>query len=254
MTAVRCERRGAALWLTMNRPEKRNAINQAVIAGLTAGLREAAAPGLRAVVLTGAGEKAFCAGGDMQPGGGFQFDRERPTAPLGDLLRVALDCPLPIIARVNGDCLAGGMALLAMADMAIAATHARFGLPEVKVGLFPFQVLALLQDLVPWRVMTGWSLTGEMFDAVAAREAGLVNRIAAEGALDTVTQELIDLLAARSPAAIRRGKYALRAMAGMSVPERIAFAESQLPLMAQSEDAGEGMAAFNERRPPRWKD
>lgn len=254
MTAVRCERRGAALWLTMDRPEKRNAINQEVIAGLTAGLREAAAPGLRAVVLTGAGEKAFCAGGDMQPGGGFQFDHERPTAPLADLLRVALDCPLPIIARVNGDCLAGGMALLSMADMAISAAHARFGLPEVKVGLFPFQVLALLQDLVPWRVMTGWSLTGEMFDAVEAREAGLVNRIAAAGALDTATQELVDLLAARSPAAIRRGKYALRAMAGMSAPERIAFAESQLPLMAQSKDAGEGMAAFNERRAPQWKD
>lgn len=253
MTAIISERRGATLWLTINRPEKRNAINHDVIAGLSDGLRSAAHDaGVRAIVLTGAGDKAFCAGGDMQPGGGFQFDVENPHAPFADLIRLAQQCPLPVIARINGTCVAGGMALLCMADLAIVADHARFGLPEVKMGLFPFQVLALLENLVAPRIVREWCLCGNLFDAVAARAAGLVNHVVPADQLDARTDEMLAQLLANSPAAIRRGKYALRTMTAMSVADRLSFAESQLPLMALSADAKEGLAAFNEKRAPQW--
>lgn len=253
MTAVLQERRGAVLQFAINRPEKRNAINHEVIDGLTKGLKAAADdPGVRAVVITGVGEKAFCAGGDMQAGGGFSFDYERPQAPFADLLRAAHGCPLPIVARVNGACLAGGMGLLCMADLAVAADSATFGLPEVKVGLFPFQVLALLRDLVPARTINEWCMCGEPFDAETARVSGLVNHVVPADRLDEKVDWLLGRIVDKSLTAIRRGKYAIRAMAQMNFAASIAFAESQLPLMALSSDAKEGLAAFNAKRKPRW--
>ena len=176
--AVLHEKRGAAFWITLNRPEKHNAINNGVIAGISAGISAAIADGdVRAIVLTGAGDKAFCAGGDLAPGGGFNFDFSQPRTAYGNLMRQAQNCPLPIIAAVNGVCVAGGMGLLVMVDMAVAVEGARFGLPETKIGLFPMQVLSLMKDLVPMRILREWALSGEPFDATEAKAAGLLNHI-----------------------------------------------------------------------------
>lgn len=252
-SAVLLEKRGAAFWITLNRPDKRNAINQDVIDGMREGMRQAHAdPAMRAIVLTGAGEKAFCAGGDLQPGKGFAFDYATPNVAYADLLRQAKNATLPIVARINGVCMAGGMGLLCMADLAVAADHALFGLPEVKVGVFPMQVLSLLQDLVPQRVVREWCLSGEPFDAATALQHGLVNHVAAAGELDARTQWLLDRITDKSPTAIRRGKYAMRALGAMSFDEGIAFTESQIALLALTEDAREGLAAFNEKRKPVW--
>ena len=146
---LKIDKRGHALWLTIDRPAQRNAMNSAVIAGIREGLEQAHRDAdVRAVVLTGAGDKAFCAGADLAKGSGsFQFDPSRPHAELADLLRYAQTTALPLIARVNGHCLAGGMGFMGMCDLAVAAEHASFGLPEVKIGLFPAQVLAVLQHL-----------------------------------------------------------------------------------------------------------
>ena len=253
MKEVLLECRGAAFWITINRPEKRNAIHAGVVESIREGLRQAHAnPAVRAIVLTGAGEKAFCAGGDLQPGKGFAFDFSRPSIDYADLLRDAQNATLPIIARINGTCIAGGMGLLCMADMAVAADHALFGLPEVKVGVFPMQVLSLLQDLVPHRVVREWALTGEPISAQDALSAGLVNYVVNAQELDTKTQWLLDRLMDKSPTAIRRGKYAMRAMASMSFDQAIAYTESQIALLAMTEDAKEGLSAFNERRKPQW--
>lgn len=250
---VLLETRGQALWLTINRPDKRNALHAGVIAGLRDGLRQAHADAnVRAIVLTAAGEKAFCAGGDLQPGKGFVFDFSRPSVDYADLLREAQSATLPIIARVNGSCMAGGMGLLCMADMAVAADHALFGLPEVKVGVFPMQVLSLLQDLVPRRLVREWALTGEPFDAAQALEAGLLNHVVPMAQLDAKVDWLLDRLTGKSPTAIRRGKYAMRAIEAMSFEQAIAYTESQIGLLALTEDAREGLAAFNEKRPPVW--
>lgn len=254
MTVVVTERRGAALRITLNRPERRNAINAELLAGVSAGFRAALAdPAVRAVVLTGAGDKAFCAGADLAPGGSFDFDFAQPRSAYGDLLRLSQDCPLPIIAAVNGHCLAGGMGFLAMADIAVAVEGAKFGLPEVKIGLFPMQVMSLLGRLVPPRLVREWALTGELFDAGTARQAGLLNHVVASGDLEAKVDDLVAMLARRSPSAIRRGKYALQALQGMSFAEALAFAEGQIGLMTLTGDAREGLAAFNDKREPAFR-
>ena len=165
--SVLLEKRGQALWITINRPEKRNAINGDVIAGIARGYRMAHDDGeVRVIVLTGAGDKAFCAGADLQnTGGAFAHDFAKPNVDYADLLRLSQNATKPAIARVGGVCMAGGMGLLCMTDMAIAADHVIFGLPEVKVGVFPMQVLSLLQSIAPRRLVNEWAITGEPFDA-----------------------------------------------------------------------------------------
>ena len=253
MSAVRIERRDRVQWITLDRPQQRNAINGEVIDGIAEGFRRAQAdPEVRAIVLTGEGDKAFCAGGDLKPGTAFAFDVAEPTAPYANLLRLARNCPLPSVARINGACMAGGMGLLCMTDLAIAADHARFGLPEARLGLFPFQVLSLLKEQIGARILREYVLTGRTFGADEARSIGLINQVAPAADLDARLAELLDLLVSNSPTALRRGKYALRAIESMSFEQAIAFTESQLTLMAQSQDAHEGMAAFNEKRKPTW--
>jgi enoyl-CoA hydratase/carnithine racemase len=247
------DKRGHALWITINRPDKRNAINAEVIAGIRAGYRAAHADtDVRVIVLTGSGDKAFCAGADLQPGKGFAFDPARPNLDYADLLRDAQSATLPAIARINGVCMAGGMGLLCMTDMAVAADHVQFGLPEVKVGVFPMQVLSLLQQIAPRRSVREWALSGEPFDATQALRAGLVNHVVPAAELDAKLDWLVHRIVDKSPTAIRRGKYAMRAIEAMSFDQAIAYTESQIALLAMSEDAKEGLASFNEKRKPRW--
>lgn len=247
------ERRGHELWITINRPEKRNAINQAVIAGIREGYEQAHAdPNIRVIVLTATGDKAFCAGADLQPGKSFAFDFSQPNVEYADLLRLASGFTVPSIARVNGVCMAGGMGLLGMVDMAVAVDDVIFGLPEVKVGVFPMQVLSLMQRLVPQRVLREWCLTGEPFPAEEARLHGLVNHVVPRGELDEKVDWLIERLSDKSPTGIRRGKYAMRAIEGMTFEQAIAYTEIQIGTMALTEDAKEGLAAFNEKRKPQW--
>lgn len=251
--AVLHDKRGHAFWITINRPDKRNAINAEVIAGIRAGWRAAHAdPQIRAIVLAAAGEKAFCAGGDLQPGAGFAFDLSRPNIDYADMLREVQNATLPSIACINGVCMAGGMGLVAMTDLAVAADHALFGLPEVKIGLFPMQVMSLLQQLVPRRQVRLWSLSGEPFPAAEALDAGLVNFVVPAAELEAKVEWLLARIVDKSPTAIRRGKYALRAIEFMSFDQAIAYTESQIALLPMTEDGREGMASFNEKRKPVW--
>ena len=254
-TSVNLEKRGNAFWITINRPEKRNAINGDVVAGVAKGYRAAHDDAdIRVIVLTGAGDKAFCAGADLvNTGAAFAFDFAKPNVDYADLLRLAQNATKPSIARVNGVCMAGGMGLLCMTDLAVAAESAVFGLPEVKVGVFPMQVMSLLQDIAPRRLINEWALTGEPFDARTAQAAGLVNHVVPAAELDAKVEWLIGRLTDKSPTAIRRGKYAMRAIAAMSFDQAIAYTESQIALTAMTEDAREGLAAFAEKRKPAWK-
>ena len=251
--AVLIEKRGHALWITLNRPQRRNAINQDILAGVRRGYEQAHAdPEVRVIVLTGAGDQAFCAGADLQPGGAFNFDFARAGNDFADLLRLAKRSTLPSIARINGTCMAGGFGFLCMTDLAVASDTATFALPEVKVGVFPFQVLSLLQTMVAPRVVREWCLTGETFSAQTALAHGLINYSVAPAALDDTVNQLATSLANRSPSAIRLGKYALRAMGEMTFDAALAHAEGQIMLIAQTDDAKEGIAAFNEKRKPNW--
>src|ERR1700728_2491400 len=192
-SSVILEKRGQAFWITINRPEKRNAMNADVIAGISKGYRDAHDdPDVRVIVLTGTGDRAFCAGADLQhTGAAFAADFSKPNVPYADLLRLSQNATKPAIARVAGVCMAGGMGLLCMTDMAVAADHAIFGLPEVKVGVFPMQVLALLQSIAPRRVVNEWAITGEPFDAKTAQTAGLLNYVVPAAELDVTAERLI---------------------------------------------------------------
>lgn len=240
--------------LTLNRPHRRNALTDAVMRRLCTLFAQAGAdPGLRAILLTGSGDKGFCAGADLTPGDTpFKPDFSRVHTPFADLLRAAKNSVLPVIGRINGDCLAGGMGLLAVCDIAIAGAHARFGLPEVKIGLFPMQVVAVLRPLLAPRVLAELSYTGRLVTAAEALQLGLVGKVVQAGELDLAVEAVLAELRAASPAALRRGRYALRTMESMSFDEMIAFAETQIGPMALTEDAREGLAAFNERRKPVW--
>jgi enoyl-CoA hydratase/carnithine racemase len=249
-TVVKASRQDGRLVLTIDRPERRNALNAAVIGALQEALLHARVDEtVRAVVLTGAGDEAFCAGADLGADP-FAFDYATPTSAYADLLRTARTLNVPLIARVNGACMAGGMGLLAMCDLAIAARHAIFGLPEAKVGVFPMQVLAVLQAQVPQRCLAQLCLTGEPVDAARAREIGLVNEVADD--LDDAVERLLSRLLSNSPTALRRGLYAMKAMRSMSFEEAIAFGEGQIGLLAMTQDAREGLAAFKEKRKPQW--
>ena len=248
------ELRGHALWLTIDRPARRNAISADVIRGLSAGLARAQADdAIRAVVITGAGDKAFCAGADLSKGSGsFVHDPSRPHLEYADLLRQAWACSVPLIARVNGHCLAGGMGLAGLCDMVVAAEHASFGLPEVKIGVFPAQVLSVLQHLIGPRLLAELCLTGEPFDAHRAERIGLVNYVVPASELDAKTEWLVARVVDKSPTANRRGKAMMHAAFDMSFEQAISYLESQIVTLALTEDAKEGRAAFIEKRPPVW--
>jgi len=252
--ATRTERRDGALWVWIDREHRRNAINSAVLAGIGSAVQLASADrGIRCIVLTGAGEKAFCAGADLSDGTTtFQADADEPTTDFGRLLRLVRAAPVPLIARVNGACVAGGMALMAMCDLAVAAEHARFGLPEVKVGVFPMQVLVLLRGILAARHISELCLTGALIGAARAAEIGLVNEVAPAGKLDERIDALVAQLREASPGALRRGKAAMFAMETMAFAEALAFAEGQIALLASTGDAKEGLSAFNEKRKPLW--
>ena len=246
------DRRGAVLWLTIQREERRNAMSPAVLAGMSRAIEDAQSDrGVRAIVITGMGTKAFCAGADLQAAKTFVSDYSEPYASFALLLRRARASNVPLVARVNGACMAGGMGLLSMCDLAVAARHAVFGLPEVKVGVFPAQVLSVLQHLVPRRRLAEMCLTGEPLTSAEALEYGLVNYVDddVDAKLDWLLQRLLD----KSPAAIRRGLYTMKKIESMAFEESISFTESQIALFTLTEDAKEGQQAFKEKRKPEWK-
>lgn len=245
--------RGRVMWLTIDREESRNAIDGQVIEALRLALVDAEAnPSIHAVVLTGAGDRAFCSGADLQGSSPFAFDYSRPYQPFADLLRQARRCTVPLVARVNGACTAGGMGLLAMCDLAVASSSATFGLPEVKLGLFPALVLTVLQHQLPRRVLNELCLTGEALTAQRALDLGLVNHVAAPHALDARLATLLAQILDKSPAAIRRGLYTLKQLESLPFEQSAAFAESQVGLFALTDDAREGQQAFRDRRRPQW--
>jgi len=245
------ELRGPVLWLTITREERRNAMSHSVLAGMAQAIAQAQSDrSVRTIVVTGAGSKAFCAGADLQSAQAFTTDYSEPHGHLAQLLRVAKASYVPLIARVNGACMAGGMGLLAMCDLAVASSHAVFGLPEVKVGVFPAQVLSVLQHLIPRRTLVEMCITGEPISSAQALEYGLVNYV--DDDVDAKLAWLLARLLDKSPAAVRRGLYTMKKVESMAFEESMAFTESQIALFTLTEDAREGQKAFQEKRKPVW--
>ncbi len=250
------ERRGAVQWICINRPERRNAINADVVASIAAGIAAAAnATQTRAIVLTGTGDKAFCAGADLNKnvqGGAFDVDFSQPRHYIVDLFKQVIECRLPIIARVNGHVMAGGFGLLAACDMAVAADDIRFGTPESRIGLTPMMILPWMLRLIPPRKLQEMCITGEQFSAAEGLEWGVFNYVVPRTKLDTKTDWLLDRVVHKSPTAIRLGKQAFNSMRDMSLRDGLEYAQAMVPIMSSTQDAAEGIAAFQQKRDPDW--
>jgi enoyl-CoA hydratase/carnithine racemase len=242
--------------LTLNRPEARNALNQTVIRELGAALaRLEGDVEARVVVIRGAGERAFCAGADLKDmfRTGSILDAREQYAGLAQILEAIPRMRTPVIARVHGHALAGGCGLAAACDVVIAADDAVFGLPEIRLGLLPLMVLApILRTASPRRVLE-LVLTGRELPAPEALEIGLVTRVVPRAELDRVVGEVTRTLAGLSPATVALGKEAFYRALELPYAQALAHLRDLLTIVARSEDAQEGIAAFLEKRPPRWQ-
>ncbi len=246
---------GQAL-LTIDRAEARNALSAEVVAALADGLRRAETEAaVRVVVLTGAGNRVFSAGGDLGGMGqdGFLAGHEARRR-YGLLLEQLGAFPKPTVARLNGHALGGGLGLVCACDLAVAAEHAELGTPEVDVGLFPMMVLAWLQRHLGRKRALEMVLTGVRLQAREALLWGLVNRVVPEAELDGATRALVGQLAGKSQAVLALGKRAFRRAEGLPLESATELLSAELSLNLTTEDAAEGVLAFLSKRPPEWKD
>ena len=246
---------GAVAILELNRPERRNALSRGLIDALRDAIEAAAADSsVHAVVITGRG-RMFCAGGDLADGlGGDGFvATHEGRGRYADLLASLPKVRVPLVAAVNGDALGGGLGLAAACDLVVADADARLGTPEIKIGLFPWIILAALQRDVPRKPLMELVLTGGRWTAEEARGFGLVNRVAEKGQSLSVAVALAQRVAARSPAVIAWGKKAFYRVEDQSYEDALAYMHAQLSLNLLTEDAMEGVTAFLQKREPRWK-
>ena len=254
--SVRYEARGPAAWVTIDREERRNALNPEVTRGLLQLLERADSDGdARVVVLTGAGDKAFCAGGDL---GGFvtdasSADQHAARGQLGAVFLAMQSLSKPVIARVNGHALGGGYGLLLASDIVVAAEDATVGTPEIDVGLWPHIITAVIQRNVPRKIALEMMLTGRRIDAREAERWGIVNRVVARADLDGAVDELVATLAEKSPLILRLGKASFYRAQDMAFADALEFLNSMLTLNLLSEDVAEGVSAFLQKRKPEWK-
>ena len=248
---VRYEVVDRVAWLTIDRPDARNALSRAVRAGLWDGVRrfnDDESAGV--LVLTGAGDKAFCAGGDLK-----EMAEEGLQVPPPDFLPMAgrnIDVEKPTIAAVNGVAFAGGFLLAQYCDLCIAAEHARFAITEAKVGRgSPWA--APLPWLIPPRVAMQLVLTAEPIDARRAYEIGLVNAVVPGDGLRDAAQAIAQTILANAPLSVRAGKRTIYAAAGAAFSEVFDEADRIWEPAYLSADAQEGPTAFREGRSPRWQ-
>jgi len=240
--------------VTIDDPERRNPLSLAAMAELTEGVASAGVDeAVRVIVLTGAGDEAFSAGGDLS--GGFvdsPLPDHQARGILADLFRAMRSCPKPIIGRINGIALGGGFGVAAACDITIAADHAKFGTPEINLGLWPMMISTVLLPLAPRKQLLEMMLAGRIIDAAEAREMGLVTRVVPADYLDVAVGETATSLASKSPAALALGKSSFYAMDGMDIDTALDHLHIGLTATSLTDDAREGVQAFLDKRDPEW--
>jgi enoyl-CoA hydratase/carnithine racemase len=248
------EVRDHAAYLTINRESRRNAISREMVGLFLEYLRQADEDKeVRVVCVTGAGDKAFCSGADLAVTlMGEGEDRLSGARQYAELMKRMARCGKPLVARVNGHCLAGGMGLMLSCDIVIAREDATFFTPEVNVGIFPMMVGTLLYRDVNRKKAVEMALTGRKISAPEAERIGLITRAVKTEHLDREVREVLNLLASKSPIGLRIGKEAFYRMSEMPFEEALDFLCESLGKAISTDDAREGMTAFVEKREPKF--
>lgn len=256
MSEVVSEIREGVGFLTINRPSRRNALSAAVVQSLIEGLRAFDSDrDVKVVILQSSGEKAFCAGGDlsdMQAADGM-LGLHWARGGFAELLVQMQKLSKPIIARVQGQALGGGFGLALNCDLVVAGRSASFGTPEIKVGLFPMMIMAVMVRNLGRKAAMELMLTGERISADEAKAIGAVNRVVEDSDLDEAVFELATKVGGFSPAVLRLGREAFYNTQDMGFEEALKALHSELSINVMCEDASEGVMAFIEGRKPEWK-
>ncbi|HEY5976565.1 MAG TPA: enoyl-CoA hydratase-related protein [Solirubrobacterales bacterium] len=242
--------------VTLNNPEKRNMLSGQMLADLVDAMKEAReSDEVRAVVLTGAGDKVFCAGADL---GGFAADASLVQKHFAsdlflEFFRLMPRLGKPSLCAANGHVLAGGMGLALSCDLLIAKEGATFGTPEINVGAFPYMIMAIIYRNVPRKKVNEMMLLGERLSGEEAVEFGLANKVVPAADFDGAVADWAAKLASKSPVLMRLGHDAMYRQQDMAVDDALEFLRSQLSLTFSTEDIVEGVTAFFEKRDPQWK-
>jgi enoyl-CoA hydratase/carnithine racemase len=244
---------GGLATITLNNPARRNAIGPRMINELLYALEDAVADeGVRSIVITGAG-KAFCAGGDFaQMTGGADAPELPPKGDYADLLLAMVGSPKPIIARVNGHAMGGGLGLVAASHFAIGQLGAKLGTPEINVGLFPMMIMAVLRRVMTRRRLTEMMILGQRLTAEEAVAAGMINRAVSADELDDAVAEITDQVAKKSPLTMKLGLEAMAAQDDLDLKRALPLLRDKLAACLATDDAREGLMAFLEKREPVW--
>lgn len=255
MSLVRYELRGEAAWITLASPATRNALSAAMLAELAHALRSGHAdPAARSLVLAAEGP-VFCAGADLKDGMGPRTggDRAAPTRhPLVAVLELVRHGEKPVVCALGGSAFGGGVGLVAAADIAIAADGAKLAFSEVRVGVVPAIIAVVVLPKLGEHHARRLFLTGERFDAARALDYGLVHRVVAPDALVSAVEQELDTIHRGGPLAVAEAKKLVSDLAGLGEAQAFTHTAALSERLFASEEASEGMAAFREKRPPRW--
>ena len=247
--------KGGVGTITIDDPDRRNPLSNTEMAALAQAIKRSAVDeSVAVVVVTGAGDQAFSAGGDLKEG--FVDDPlpgHEARGALADLFRAMRRNPKPIVGRINGVALGGGFGVVAACDIAIASDSARFGTPEIDLGLWPMMISAVLMPIVPPKALIEMMMTGRIIDANEALRLGIISRTVAAEDLDSAVAVTVEVLRSKSAAALALGKEAFYAIEGMDFDTALDHLHVGLTALSMTEDASEGVEAFLDKRDPIWK-
>jgi len=246
---------GRVARITINRPERRNSLSWGVIESIRAHAAEAKANrDVGVVVLTGTGDKAFCAGADLtgMAAGASYLDLHEGRGQLAELFEELWSLGKPTVARVRGFALAGGFGLALSCDFVVCSDDSQFGTPEINVGLWPYMITVPLVRAMPPKKALELMLTGRRVGAVEAERIGFVNQVVPAERLDAAVDELTATLAAKSPAIVKLGRDSFYRVWGEEAGQALAYLHAMLTITTETEDAREGIRAFAEKRQPNW--